>query len=104
MGLPMVVVPYPHAAGHQRANAASLVEAGAARLIEDEDFDAAALLDAAGLLEDPPAHAAMSAAARGAGATGCGRRGRRARAGRGEAHARSRSRTRSSASPAVARR
>src|SRR5258705_2945132 len=65
MGLPMVVVPYPHAAGHQRANAASLVEAGAARLITDEDFDAAALLHAAGLLEDPQAPATRSAAARG---------------------------------------
>ena len=53
MGLPMVVVPYPHAAGHQRANAASLVEAGAARLIADEDFDAAALLDAAGAARGP---------------------------------------------------
>jgi UDP-N-acetylglucosamine--N-acetylmuramyl-(pentapeptide) pyrophosphoryl-undecaprenol N-acetylglucosamine transferase len=70
MGLPMVVVPYPHAAGHQRANAASLVEAGAARLVEDEDFDAGALLDAARLLEDPVAHAAMSAAARGLGRPG----------------------------------
>ncbi len=64
LGLPMVVVPYPHAAGHQRANAASLVAAGAARLVEDDAFDAAALLDAATLLDDPAAHVAMSAAAR----------------------------------------
>jgi UDP-N-acetylglucosamine--N-acetylmuramyl-(pentapeptide) pyrophosphoryl-undecaprenol N-acetylglucosamine transferase len=64
LGLPMVVVPYPHAAGHQRANARMLAEAGAARLVEDEDFDAAALLDAAGLLEDPEQHLRMSAAAR----------------------------------------
>jgi UDP-N-acetylglucosamine--N-acetylmuramyl-(pentapeptide) pyrophosphoryl-undecaprenol N-acetylglucosamine transferase len=64
LGLPMVVVPYPHAAGHQRANAASLVAAGAARLVEDEAFDAGALLEAAALLDDSGAHAAMSAAAR----------------------------------------
>lgn len=64
LGLPMVVVPYPHAAGHQKANARQLVEAGAARLVDDADFDATALLDAAGLLEDPAAHLAMSAAAR----------------------------------------
>ncbi len=70
MGLPMVVVPYPHAAGHQRANAASLVEAGAARLIDDADFDADALLGAAGLLRDASAHAAMSAAARSLGRPG----------------------------------
>jgi UDP-N-acetylglucosamine--N-acetylmuramyl-(pentapeptide) pyrophosphoryl-undecaprenol N-acetylglucosamine transferase len=64
LGLPLVVVPYPHAAGHQRANARQLVEAGAARLIDDEAFDAAALLDAARLLDDPDAHVRMSAAAR----------------------------------------
>jgi UDP-N-acetylglucosamine--N-acetylmuramyl-(pentapeptide) pyrophosphoryl-undecaprenol N-acetylglucosamine transferase len=70
MGIPMVVVPYPHAAGHQRANAASLVEAGAARLIADEAFDAEALLGAASLLDDPGAHAAMSAGARALGRPG----------------------------------
>ena len=70
LGLPMVVVPYPHAAGHQRANAAALVEAGAARLVEDEAFDADALLEAARLLDDPAAHVAMSAAARALGRPG----------------------------------
>lgn len=70
LGLPMVVVPYPHAAGHQRANAASLVEAGAARLVDDAAFDATALLDAAALLDDPAAHVAMSAAARALGRPG----------------------------------
>ncbi len=64
MGLPMVVVPYPHAGGHQRANARVLVAAGAARLVEDEAFDGAALLDAATLLDQPGAHLRMSAAAR----------------------------------------
>jgi UDP-N-acetylglucosamine--N-acetylmuramyl-(pentapeptide) pyrophosphoryl-undecaprenol N-acetylglucosamine transferase len=64
LGSPMVVVPYPHAAGHQRANAASLVEAGAARLVDDEAFDAEALLDAAALLDDPAVYARMSSAAR----------------------------------------
>ncbi|HEX8938975.1 MAG TPA: UDP-N-acetylglucosamine--N-acetylmuramyl-(pentapeptide) pyrophosphoryl-undecaprenol N-acetylglucosamine transferase [Candidatus Limnocylindrales bacterium] len=63
-GLPMIVVPYPHAAGHQRANARALVEAGAARLVADEEFDAEALLAAAAILDDPRLHATMSAAAR----------------------------------------
>jgi UDP-N-acetylglucosamine--N-acetylmuramyl-(pentapeptide) pyrophosphoryl-undecaprenol N-acetylglucosamine transferase len=64
LGLPMVVVPYPHAAGHQRENARQLVEAGAGRLIDDADFDAAALISAAALLDDDEAYRAMSAAAR----------------------------------------
>lgn len=64
LGLPVVVVPYPHAAGHQRANARALVDAGAARVIDDEAFDATALLDAASILDDPPTHASMAAAAR----------------------------------------
>jgi UDP-N-acetylglucosamine--N-acetylmuramyl-(pentapeptide) pyrophosphoryl-undecaprenol N-acetylglucosamine transferase len=70
LGLPMVVVPYPHAAGHQRANAAVLAEAGAARIVEDEAFDADALLDAATLLDDPARHLAMAAAARALGRPG----------------------------------
>jgi UDP-N-acetylglucosamine--N-acetylmuramyl-(pentapeptide) pyrophosphoryl-undecaprenol N-acetylglucosamine transferase len=64
LGLPMVVVPYPHAAGHQRANARVLADAGAARMVEDEAFDAAALVDAAALLDDRAEHARMTAAAR----------------------------------------
>ena len=63
-GLPMVVVPYPHAAGHQRRNAEEMVRAGAARLVEDEAFDADALLAAAAILDDPAQLAAMAAASR----------------------------------------
>ena len=63
-GVPMVVVPYPHAAGHQRANALAVADAGAARLVEDDAFDGSALVAAADLLADPAAHARMTAAAR----------------------------------------
>ena len=70
LGVPSVIVPYPHAAGHQRANARALVDAGAARLVDDEAFDADALLDAAALLDDPAAHLEMAAAARALGRPG----------------------------------
>ena len=62
--LPMAIVPYPHAAGHQRRNAESYAASGAALLIEDAAFDADRLVEVAGLLADPAAHARMSAAAR----------------------------------------
>jgi UDP-N-acetylglucosamine--N-acetylmuramyl-(pentapeptide) pyrophosphoryl-undecaprenol N-acetylglucosamine transferase len=62
--LPMAIVPYPHAAGHQRRNAESYAAGGAALLVEDADFDADRLVEVAGLLADPAAHAMMSAAAR----------------------------------------
>jgi UDP-N-acetylglucosamine--N-acetylmuramyl-(pentapeptide) pyrophosphoryl-undecaprenol N-acetylglucosamine transferase len=64
--LPLVCVPYPHAAGHQRANAEAYAATGAARLVDDAAFDAAALLDASRILEAPATHLAMSAAARAA--------------------------------------
>jgi len=70
LGLPMVVVPYPHAAGHQRANARVLVEAGGALLVEDEAFDADALLDAAAILDDPARHKRMAEASRALGRPG----------------------------------
>ena len=69
-GVPMIVVPYPHAGGHQRANARVLVEAGAARAIDDAAFDGPALLEAVGILDDPASHARMTAAARSLGRPG----------------------------------
>ena len=62
--LPTAIVPYPHAAGHQRLNAEAFVDAGASMLIEDDAFDADRLVEVAGLLADPARHAVMSAAAR----------------------------------------
>ncbi len=62
-GLPMIVVPYPHAAAHQRANAAELVEAGAALLVADEDLDGDRLRQAVDLFDGPDL-AVMAAAAR----------------------------------------
>jgi UDP-N-acetylglucosamine--N-acetylmuramyl-(pentapeptide) pyrophosphoryl-undecaprenol N-acetylglucosamine transferase len=70
LGVPMVVVPYPHAAGHQRANAESLVAAGAARQIDDEAFDARALLESVALLDDPTSFQTMIEAARSLGRPG----------------------------------
>lgn len=40
LGKPMLLVPYPHAAGHQEYNARKLVEAGGARLVRDHDLTA----------------------------------------------------------------
>ena len=70
LGMPSVIVPYPHAAGHQGANAEILAAAGAARIVADADFDADALVAATDILFDQPARTAMAAAARGFGRPG----------------------------------
>jgi UDP-N-acetylglucosamine--N-acetylmuramyl-(pentapeptide) pyrophosphoryl-undecaprenol N-acetylglucosamine transferase len=70
LGIPSVIVPYPHAAGHQGANAEVLASAGAARIVADEDFDADALIAATDILFDDDARASMAAAARGLGRPG----------------------------------
>jgi UDP-N-acetylglucosamine--N-acetylmuramyl-(pentapeptide) pyrophosphoryl-undecaprenol N-acetylglucosamine transferase len=71
-GLPAVLVPLPGAPGdHQSANAAVLVEAGAARLVRDDACDVARLdplVDE--LLADRDRLSAMAAAARGLGHPG----------------------------------
>lgn len=69
-GLPMVVVPYPHAGAHQRANALELADTGAAEVVDDDAFDADALLAAVALLDDADRHAKMRAAARAQGRPG----------------------------------
>jgi UDP-N-acetylglucosamine--N-acetylmuramyl-(pentapeptide) pyrophosphoryl-undecaprenol N-acetylglucosamine transferase len=73
IGLPVIVVPYPHAAGHQEANAREMVAAGAARLVPDDRFDADALVEAAALLSDRAALDRMRAASRGIGRPGAAR-------------------------------
>jgi UDP-N-acetylglucosamine--N-acetylmuramyl-(pentapeptide) pyrophosphoryl-undecaprenol N-acetylglucosamine transferase len=63
-GRPAILVPYPYAtADHQSANAAWMVDAGAAELIEDSAVSAKLLRDrVAALLADTAQLAAMSAA------------------------------------------
>ncbi len=43
LGKPMLLVPYPHAAGHQEYNARKLVEVGGARLVRDHELTASVM-------------------------------------------------------------
>lgn len=65
LGLPSVLVPYPHAtADHQTANARSVAEAGGAVVVPDEELDAERLVEEAQpLLLDDSCRTAMSQAA-----------------------------------------
>lgn len=66
LGLPAVLVPYPHATGdHQRHNAEALERIGAARMIPDEALGGQRLIDEVlPLLTDAEQHAQVAAAAR----------------------------------------
>jgi len=59
----MIVVPYPHAGGHQRHNAAPYAAAGAALLIDDADCTPERIgTEISALVADPTRWHAMSAA------------------------------------------
>jgi UDP-N-acetylglucosamine--N-acetylmuramyl-(pentapeptide) pyrophosphoryl-undecaprenol N-acetylglucosamine transferase len=65
LGRPMIVVPYPHAGGHQRHNATPYVDAGAAMLIDDAECTPARLAtEIQALVADSPRWRRMSAASR----------------------------------------
>jgi UDP-N-acetylglucosamine--N-acetylmuramyl-(pentapeptide) pyrophosphoryl-undecaprenol N-acetylglucosamine transferase len=69
LGLPAVLVPYPHATGdHQTHNAQALERAGGASVIADDELDGASLVAvAAPLLGDTDRYARMAQASRGFG-------------------------------------
>jgi UDP-N-acetylglucosamine--N-acetylmuramyl-(pentapeptide) pyrophosphoryl-undecaprenol N-acetylglucosamine transferase len=63
LGRPMIVVPYPHAGGHQRHNAAPYVAAGAAMLIDDAECTPERLgAEITALVADPSRWRSMAAA------------------------------------------
>jgi UDP-N-acetylglucosamine--N-acetylmuramyl-(pentapeptide) pyrophosphoryl-undecaprenol N-acetylglucosamine transferase len=76
LGLPSILVPYPHATGqHQDANAARFAASGAARVLSDAELSGARLADeVTALLKDPKGLKAMAAAAKGLGRADAARR------------------------------
>jgi UDP-N-acetylglucosamine--N-acetylmuramyl-(pentapeptide) pyrophosphoryl-undecaprenol N-acetylglucosamine transferase len=62
-GLPAIIVPYPYAGGHQRANAEAAAAAGAATLINDEELTSERLLAAVANYATPTQRAVAARAA-----------------------------------------
>lgn len=63
LGRPMIVVPYPHAGGHQRHNAAPYADAGAALIVDDAECTPARLgAEISALIADPPRWRRMATA------------------------------------------
>lgn len=63
---PMILVPYPHAGGHQRLNAEPYVADGAARLVHDQECTSERVRqEVLAILDDPPSWRAMAAASEG---------------------------------------
>jgi len=65
VGVASILVPYPHAAGHQQANAAWLADQGAAVMVRDEELDGERLVAEATALRDEGRRARIGQAARG---------------------------------------
>jgi UDP-N-acetylglucosamine--N-acetylmuramyl-(pentapeptide) pyrophosphoryl-undecaprenol N-acetylglucosamine transferase len=64
VGVPSILVPYPHAGDHQRANATFLADRGAAVLVRDAELDGNRLVAEALALLDDDARTRMADAAR----------------------------------------
>jgi UDP-N-acetylglucosamine--N-acetylmuramyl-(pentapeptide) pyrophosphoryl-undecaprenol N-acetylglucosamine transferase len=64
VGVAAILVPYPHAGDHQRANAAWLADQGAARLVPDADLDGPRLELELATLRDARARLELATAAR----------------------------------------
>jgi UDP-N-acetylglucosamine--N-acetylmuramyl-(pentapeptide) pyrophosphoryl-undecaprenol N-acetylglucosamine transferase len=68
LGRPMILVPYPFAGGHQQHNAQPMVDAGAARIVPDEELSTLRLRsEVESMLGDLPAWRRMAEASRAAG-------------------------------------
>ena len=63
VGVSSILVPYPHAAGHQQANAAWLADQGAAVMVRDDELSGDRLLAEATGLRDDARRARMAGAA-----------------------------------------